>query len=83
MKSYSYGFLVMGWMPAEGMMSGGRFVMFRNKAEYEIAFRRQEYEKRVFYVEETKKPSLDELIAAAGISGGKGRYKIRNNRRGR
>ena len=72
MKSYTYGKYVIGWLPCETMQSGGRFAFFNDQEEYKKA-----YHKAIVPAH----PSLDKMISAAGIRGGKCREEIR--RRGR
>ena len=69
---FEFGTVIVGWIPDDKMQSGGRNCIFRSKKEYE-----EVYEKRL----KEMKPSLDSLIAKAGISGGKARFSI--DRRGR
>lgn len=71
-KSYSYGRYVMGWLPCDTMQSGGRYAFFRSI---------QEYEKVYFKATIPAHPSLDKMISAAGVRGGKCRYE--KSRRGR
>lgn len=72
LKSYQYNNLCVGWIPSEGTVAGGRYKIFKTYQEYEVAYHK---------VMIPSYPSLDKMISAAGIRGGRCRYE--KSRRGR